>query len=213
MISREKVEELRFSKETARVERTISTGDMDKFQEAICAFSNDMSNSRKPGYLLIGVHDNGDLSELKVDDNLFKKISGIRSDGNILPLPVMTTEVFEFEDGDVLVVEVQPSFYTPVRYRGRTFIRIGPRRDIASQAEERILAERSSSYMATFDATPCRNAKLEDLDLDYIRHHYLPMVFDEETLKEDNRDLKDQLASLHLYNRDHDCPTYASIIL
>ena len=64
MISREKIEELRYSKETARVERTISTGDMDKFQEAICAFSNDMANSRKPGYLLIGVYDNGDLSGL-----------------------------------------------------------------------------------------------------------------------------------------------------
>ena len=67
--------------------------------------------------------------------------------------------------------------------------------------------------MATFDATPCRNARLEDLDLDYIKNQYLPMVFDEETLKEDNRDIKDQLASLHLYNRYHDCPTYASIIL
>ena len=39
------------------------------------------------------------------------------------------------------------------------------------------------------------------------------MVFDEETLNEDNREIKVQLASLHLYNRDHDCPTYASIIL
>ena len=31
MLSREEVEELRYSKETARVERTVSTGDMDKF--------------------------------------------------------------------------------------------------------------------------------------------------------------------------------------
>ena len=73
MISREEVEELRYSKETARVERTISTGDMDKFQEAICAFSNDMANSHKPGYLLIGVHDNGELSGLKVDDKLLRR--------------------------------------------------------------------------------------------------------------------------------------------
>jgi len=29
------------------VERTTSTGDMDKFQEAICSFSNDLPNSRK----------------------------------------------------------------------------------------------------------------------------------------------------------------------
>ena len=42
MITREEVKELRYSKETARVERTISTGDMDKFQEAICAFSKNL---------------------------------------------------------------------------------------------------------------------------------------------------------------------------
>lgn len=50
MISKEEVNRLRFSKETSRVERTVSKGDMDKFQEAICAFANDMANSRKPGY-------------------------------------------------------------------------------------------------------------------------------------------------------------------
>ena len=51
-----------------------------------------MPGPRKKGYLLIGVDDNGDISGLKVDDALMKKISGIRSDGNILPLPVMSTE-------------------------------------------------------------------------------------------------------------------------
>ncbi len=49
MISKEEVNRLRFSKETSRVERTVSKGDMDKFQEAICAFANDIANSRKPG--------------------------------------------------------------------------------------------------------------------------------------------------------------------
>lgn len=42
-----------------RIERTVSTGNMDKFQEAICAFANDLPGSRKKGYLLIGVLDNG----------------------------------------------------------------------------------------------------------------------------------------------------------
>ncbi len=56
MITKEEVNSLRFSKETSRVERTISKGDMDKFQEAICAFSNDMANSRNLGYLMIGVY-------------------------------------------------------------------------------------------------------------------------------------------------------------
>lgn len=65
MISKEEIQELLYSTETYRIERTISTGDMDKFQEAICAFSNDLPNSRKKGYLIIGAHDNGNLSGLK----------------------------------------------------------------------------------------------------------------------------------------------------
>ena len=33
--------------ESYRIERTISTNNMDKFQEAICAFANDLPRSRK----------------------------------------------------------------------------------------------------------------------------------------------------------------------
>ena len=48
-----------------RIELTTSTGDMDKFQEAICAFANDMPGSRKKGYLTsfsVVVKDPGDVS-------------------------------------------------------------------------------------------------------------------------------------------------------
>lgn len=174
MISKEELQQLLHSTETFRVERTISTNNMDKFSEAICAFSNDMPNSRQNGYLIIGANDDGSLSGLKVDDNLLKKIASIRSDGNILPLPVMNVDRYEFPQGDLLVAEVQPSFHTPVRYRGRTFIRIGPRKDIASEAEERILVERRTAFMATFDAMPCLQAKIEDIQVDKIKHFYLP---------------------------------------
>lgn len=213
MITKEEVQELLHSTETYRVERTTSTGDMDKFQEAICAFSNDLPNSRKKGYLILGAYDNGTLSGLKVDDALLKKIAAIRSDGNILPLPVMSVERFEFEDGDLLVAEVSPSLVPPVRYRGRTFIRIGPRRDIATEAEERILFERRTSYMATFDATPCFGATIDSIDVDYIKAKYLPQVIDTEVLASDNRDIKEQLSSIHLFDLEHDCPTNAAIIL
>ncbi|MCR5644884.1 MAG: putative DNA binding domain-containing protein [Bacteroidales bacterium] len=196
-----------------RIEFTTSTGDMDKFQETICAFANDMSGSRKKGYLLIGVKDNGELDGLKVDDELMKKISGIRSDGNILPLPVMCTEKVVTEKGDVLVVEVSPSFDTPIRYRGRTFIRIGPRRDIASAEEERILAERCAASLPTFDTHPCREAKIDDIDTDTIVSEYLPKAIAPEVLASDKRPLKEQLASLHLFNLRWDCPTYAALIM
>ena len=181
-MTKEELREVIAIDENYRIELTVSTGDMDKFQEAICAFANDMPGSRKKGYLLIGVKNNGQIDGLKVDDALMKKISGIRSDGNILPLPVMSTEKVVTEEGDVLVVEVTPSFDTPVRYRGRTFIRIGPRRDIASAEEERILAERCAASLPTFDTRPCRDAKLDDIDVDTIVKEYMPKAIDEETL-------------------------------
>ena len=100
---------------------------MDKFCEAICAFANDMPNSKKKGYLLIGVNDDGSRCGLKATDELLLKLSAIRTDGNILPLPVMSVDYIPFEDGDVIVVEVVPSILPPVRYRGRTYIRISAR--------------------------------------------------------------------------------------
>lgn len=213
MVTKDEVLELLRSTETYRIERTISTGDMDKFQEAICAFSNDLPNSREKGYLILGAHDNGVLSGLRVDDALMKKIAGIRSDGNILPLPMMSVERFEFVEGDLLVVEVSPALIPPVRYRGRTFIRIGPRRDIATEAEERVLLEKRTSYMATFDAMPCFGSSLKDIDAHFIKNEYLPQIIDSDVLKADKRSLQEQLAAIHLYDITNDCPTNAAIIL
>ena len=58
MITKDEIQALLHSTETYRVERTTSTGDMDKFQEAICAFAKDLPNSRKKGYLISGGYDN-----------------------------------------------------------------------------------------------------------------------------------------------------------
>ena len=58
MITKDEIQALLHSTETYRVERTTSTGDMDKFQEAICAFANDLPNSRMKGYLILGAYDN-----------------------------------------------------------------------------------------------------------------------------------------------------------
>ena len=54
--------------ESDRVERTISLRSTDKFGEAICAFANDMPGHDNPGYLLIGVNDDGTPSGLGVTD-------------------------------------------------------------------------------------------------------------------------------------------------
>ena len=213
MITKQELTELLSSTETYRIERTVSTTDKDKFGEAVCAFANDMPDSGKPGYLLIGVYNDGRLSGLKATDELLQKFAAIRSDGNILPIPAMAVEAFSFPEGDVIAVEVQPSDQPPVRYRGRTWIRIGPRRDIASPAEETILAERKARNFTTFDARPCFGASLDDIDLDLFQHDYLPKAVDAAILASDDRPIERKLESLRLFNSVYNLPTNAAVLL
>jgi ATP-dependent DNA helicase RecG len=213
MLTQSQLQHILSNTESAHVERTISTDNMDKFCQAICAFSNDISGSGKNGYLIIGAHDNGKLSGLKVDDKLLLKISNIRTDGNILPQPMMTVEKFTFDEGDVLVAEVQPSEFPPVRYRGRIWVRVGPRKSIATEAEEKILTERRLSNVHTFDAMPCLGTTLDDLDIAIIKKEYLPKAVAEEVLSEDKRTIDKQLASLGLYDLRYNCPTNGAIVL
>ena len=213
MILRTDLERILSSTESYRIERTTSVDNVDKFCQAICAFSNDLPGCGKNGYLILGVHDNGKLSGLKADDRLLLQITNIRTDGNILPQPVMSVEKFSFEDGDILVAEVQPSEFPPVRYRGRIWVRVGPRKSIASEAEEKILTERRLSNIHTFDAMPCLGTTMSDLDVSLIKKEFLPKAIAEEVLAEDKRPIEEQLISLGLYDLRYNCPTNGAIIL
>jgi predicted HTH transcriptional regulator len=154
------------------VERTISSSNGDKFAQAVCAFANDFPAHRQPGYLLIGVKDDGELSGLKVTDDLLQTLGALRSDGNIQPMPALTVTRFSLPGGDVAVVEVLPADLPPVRYKGRVYIRVGPRRATATEQEERILTERRISHARTFDALPCLDSSLADLSEDRFRLTY-----------------------------------------
>ena len=111
--------------ESFRVERTLSVNDTAKFSQAVCAFANDMHNSRLPGFLCIGADDKtGKPSRLKVTDELLRNLSGLTADGNILPPPAITVYRLTLSTGagDLAIVEVQPSDLPPVRYKGQTYI-------------------------------------------------------------------------------------------
>lgn len=99
MITKDEIQELLHSTETYRVERTTSTGDMNKFQEAICAFANDLPNSRKNGYLILGAYDNGDNVVGKDVVNV-----GGKNGGNV---PSSVTSCHKFK-GDCLKVKHEP---------------------------------------------------------------------------------------------------------
>ena len=213
MITKEQLRKILANPEGYDIEMTTSTTNTDKFCQAICAFSNDLPGSGKNGYLILGAKDDGSPSGLKVDDALMLKMTNIRTDGNILPQPVMAVERFVLEEGELLVVEVRPSEFPPVRYRGRIWVRVGPRKSIASEAEEKILTERRLSGIRTFDAMPCIGTTLTDIDTDLIQRDFLPKAIAGDILAEDKRPLQEQLASLGLYDLRYDCPTNGCIIL
>ncbi len=199
--------------ESDRVERTISTNNTDKFRRAICAFANDLPGHDAPGYLLVGVADDGNLSGLEVTDELLVNLAALRTDGHIQPIPALSVQRFAMEGGGVAVVEVRPSAMPPVRYKGQIHIRVGPRRAIASEQEERILIERRVSAARTFDLTPCLDSTLEDLALGLFTSEYRPRAVAPRIIEQNNRPIERQLAALRLFDNRQQVPTHAGLLL
>ncbi|HOO08399.1 MAG TPA: ATP-binding protein [Cyclobacteriaceae bacterium] len=212
-MNRDKVLALIADLESDRIERTIWFVEK-KLAPAVCAFSNDFPNYKKSGYLLLGVNDDGTIAGLTIGDEDLQKIGNVKSNGNVLPQPsLVVSPVFSLEGGDVVVVKVSPSHYPPVRYDGRCWIRVGPRKSVASIEEERILTERRASYAKTYDLVPALGATLEDISLEHFKVNYLPIAIDKDILQENGRTLEEQLASLRFFNLKNQCPTNAGILL
>ncbi len=184
--------------ESDRVERKESASDGKKIRQAICAFANDLPNHGKPGVLFVGVDDSGEPTGLPITDQLLQQLASMRSDGNILPFPCLTVQKRTVKGRDVAVVLVEPSDSPPVRYKGSAWVRVGPRRAIASPQEERALAERRRYRNAPGDILPLRNADLEDLDFGILEEIYLPAAASPEVLAENSRTREEQMASLRL---------------
>ena len=198
--------------ESDRVERTISTTNTDKFGQAICAFANDLPDHKQPGYLFLGVKDDGMVQGLDVTDELLKNLSAIRTDGNIQPQPSMTVEKITFEEGNIVMIKVQPAVFPPVKYKGRIWVRVGPRKGVANETNERILMEKRRASTVSFDSSPCLNASLEDLDMNLFKHYFLPKAMPDD-IEQDKRDVRYKLSSFGFYDIKFDCPTYAGMLL
>lgn len=214
MLLEEELRNLLSDLESDRVERTTSTKNTDKFSEAICAFSNDFPNHGQAGYLIIGADDKtGDVKNITITDELLKDLAAIRNNGQILPPPALTIQKFTLPEGELAVVEVFPSPFPPVRYKGRVWIRNGPTKAVANEAEEIRLSEKRTSYARTFDTTPALGSNLSDLNLDLFRTTYLPNAIDAETLSANHREITAQLASLRLYDLSYKCATNGGLLI
>jgi ATP-dependent DNA helicase RecG len=182
--------------ESDRVERKRTfKNEADKARQAVCAFSNDLPNYNESGVLFFGAEDNGDPSNLSITDEILKNISDMKTDGNILPLPVFTVEKRILKGSEMAVVTVLPSDMPPVRYKGQIWIRTGPRRAIANAQEERILNEKRHFKDLPFDLQPIGSAQIDDLSKLIFENEYLPAAFAKEILDANNRTYEERLSS------------------
>jgi ATP-dependent DNA helicase RecG len=200
--------------ESDRVERKASISDPDKIRQAICAFANDLPAHRLPGVLFIGVNDDASCAHLAITDQLLLTLASMRADGNITPFPSIIVQKRALLGCELAVVIVQPSEAPPVRYHGRAWVRIGPRRAIATPEEERRLAEKRRSRDLPFDVQPVAPARLEDLDAELFRREYLPSALADDILEQNQRPLEQQLASLRFATAESpSIPTVLGILV
>jgi ATP-dependent DNA helicase RecG len=213
MSSPQDLERLMADLESDQVERKASDAHRDEIRQAICAFANDLPGHRSPGYIFVGVNDAGRPTSLPITDQLLRTLAGMRSDGNILPIPSLTVQKVALQGVSVAVVEVQPSDSPPVRFNGRVWIRVGPRRAIATLEEERRLTERQVAGVRTFDHRPCPGATLDDLLLEPFRTGYLPRMVDPGVIADNRRNVEEQLASLRFYDLRMRTLTHAGLLI
>ncbi|NJM44297.1 MAG: transcriptional regulator [Brachymonas sp.] len=185
--------------ESDTLERKQSFADKDKICKTICAFANDLANTRKAGVLWIGIEDGGKVLGVDATDDLQQKIAQIRSDGKIQPLPSLTIHKVEYQDKCLLAIVIQPSLLPPVSFDGRIWVRIATTTQLANNEDERRLSEkRRTNVGRSFDSEGIPQASLNDLNKVYFESIYLPQAVAVDVLEANGRTYEERLIATKL---------------
>jgi ATP-dependent DNA helicase RecG len=201
--------------ESDRVERKESWAGSapEKARQAVCAFANDLPNSNEPGVVIIGAKDDGSVANLQVTDQLLQTLSDMKTDGKIVPPPTLTIERRVLKGAPMAVVTVWPADAPPVRYEGRIWIRIGPRRGIASAQDERVLNEKRRHRDRSFDTRPVPDCPLDELNRVIFENEYLPRAVAPDILAANARSYEERLASTGMIGSvDVPTPTVVGVL-
>ena len=185
-----------------------------KARQTVCAFANDIANRNRAGVLFIGVKDDGVPSDLEITEDLINAVADMKSDGRILPMPVLSVEKRAVRGVEMVVVTVLPSDMPPVKFDGRIWVRVGASRRIANEQDERILVERRRYKMLPFDLHPVPIAKIDDLSRVIFENDYLPSAFAPDVIAANNRTFEERLASTKMIaSIDDTTPTVLGILV
>ena len=186
----------------------------EKGRQAICAFANDLSDHRRPGVLFVGVRDNGTPSNLLITDELLQTLGSIKTDGKILPPPTITVEKRVLKGAEIAVVTVQPADAPPVLYDGRIWIRLGPRRGIATVQDERILNERRKYRDLPFDMQTVPSSTMDALSRVMFEGEYLTNAFASDILAANERSYEQRLSACRMIAQvDNPIPTVLGLLV
>jgi ATP-dependent DNA helicase RecG len=186
----------------------------DSGRQAVCAFANDLPDHRRAGVLFVGARNDGRPSRLSITDELLRTLSDIRTDGNVLPPPSILVDKRTLKGCEIAVVTVQPSDSPPVRYKGRIWVRVGPRRAIASPQEERILNEKRRYRDIPFDVQPLPSSDLSALSRVLFEQEYLPNAVAPDMLATNERSYDERLASCRMIaTMDDLTPTILGVLV
>lgn len=212
MLSHAELEELVDDLESDRVERKPSGRQTREICQNICAFANDLPGHGKPGVVFVGVEDSGAFSDITVTDEMLRNLSDLRSNGNVHPFPTMAVDKLRLKGHDVAVIMVQPSLLPPVKFRGRAYVKVGPTCRVATDEEERRLAERRRAADIPFDARPAPGATPADIDVQRFEAEYLPEAVPRDVLEANRRSTEDRLAALRLCTTEG-IPTVTGVLV
>jgi ATP-dependent DNA helicase RecG len=196
----------------AERKRGFSRDDASKIREAVCAFANDLPDRRRPGVVFVGVTDEGGCANFPITDDLLLRLAHLRDDGSITPFPQMEVRKIAIRGCEMAVIIVQPAENPPIRFEGRTWIRVGPRRGIASPSEEARLIEKRRWGTLPYDAQPVNGTNVDDIDIIRFENEYVPALISRDTIAQNERTVRQKLLGLRLI-RLNDTPTITAILM
>ncbi len=156
-----------FVAETERVEWKQSLRDTAKVGKAVGALANDLGDTKRLGYVVIGLDDKGTpVGAFRPGENVDEAQRSLigRLTSKLLPPPSFDLKLVERAGVDLLIVVVAPCPVPPlVRYDGEVFVRVGPTTRHPSSVDLARLQERRPMANLPFDLRPFEGATVDDL--------------------------------------------------
>jgi len=162
-----------FAEEGERAERKESDRDADEILRAACALANDLQQSGRPGYLVLGLDKKGRTVGVDASDEGVQRLVNRLTSTKILPTPSFSVEVVPSQGLSVIVVRVQPYPVPPiVKVDGVAWVRVGNTTRRATAADLARLSERRPVHTLPYDLRPLGAASRDDLNLELLRNRF-----------------------------------------